>query len=485
MEFNKFTGVTEGPDKDLNFAIKSGSKKTLNALEKLTGNLTAYDTPAKHSIALQLFSLAANVDLADKKASQVITAIGKYFLKLSESAMSAEFIANEWLNRLQSVDYAQHKECQAAYQWILLFNQRDGSKRTPHELVRVFEQSQDALAGVYQKLTASYSVDDLIIDNSGSQPGYYLMEAFLTTYFYHSHTCHSAYETWVLECVEKDMRFGNGLILAVLRRSGNYPEIAAYLIDVFIRATPDDNHPGMVWPLFNELLNDEDMPERMLKQVVAHVEPKISQWSVLQKDYAVRCLFSIDWHGPESVAKSLARSKSTTKLAKLLVADADGESIRALSALLDTDRGPAFKLPSGGENQFEDLNIKLMVIDELMYRKKSLAPAFNLREFAKNYDHSVISTNGYETIPEALSYMKGLQIPEHLLAEITQLSYDPARDIYHQLVPFWDGEDDRFAASSLADLAKLENIREIEGFDEHLLNTWSDLIHSKGIVRQR
>ncbi|PWW36476.1 hypothetical protein DFO83_107185 [Idiomarina loihiensis] len=48
--------------------------------------------------------------------------------------------------------------------------------------------------------------------------------------------------------------------------------------------------------------------------------------------------------------------------------------------------------------------------------------------------------------------------------------------------PFWDGEDDRFEVSSLSDLDKLENIQEIEGLNEQLVESFSPIIESKNIT---
>lgn len=111
------------------------------------------------------------------------------------------------------------------------------------------------------------------------------------------------------------------------------------------------------------------------------------------------------------------------KLAKLLASNGKGRAATQLSSLLAQQGvSSSYKLPTGGEAQFEDLNFKLMVIDELMYINKLLSPEFNLRDFAKAYDAREISVSGYESIPEALDYMRGLAIPQELLSRITHLS---------------------------------------------------------------
>ncbi|MCO1336472.1 hypothetical protein MO867_19250 [Microbulbifer sp. OS29] len=43
-----------------------------------------------------------------------------------------------------------------------------------------------------------------------------------------------------------------------------------------------------------------------------------------------------------------------------------------------------------------------------MYERKLLVPEFDLRAFAKEYDRSEISVSGYDVVPEALEYMRGI-----------------------------------------------------------------------------
>lgn len=482
MVFENFLEAVEGPDRDLNFAIKSGSKKTLGIIGKLSQNVNAYDDEAKHVLVRQLFSLAANIDLRDKKSGQLIAAIGTYFLKAAKSAESAKFIFNEWSSRLLSLGYNKKEECQAAYQWLLLLNQSDGSARSPGELVKVFDESQPILSEIYEKISAVSNAEGLLVDKSGLQPGYKLVETFLTTCFYHSDNCPSNYELWVLSCVERDISFGNGLILSVLQRSDEHRQVAARLIDLYITSMVDENDGGLAWRLFFDLFDSEEYPAQQLNQIIVYLEPKVRQWTDEQNEHAINCLFAPERDDNDSVKKLLTRSKGVGKLAKLLASNGHGRAATQLSSLLALDLSPAYKLPTGGEAQFEDLNFKLMVIDELMYVNKLLSPEFNLRDFAKAYDAREISVSGYESIPEALDYMRGLAIPKELLSRITHLSYDASREIYGQLVPFWDGEDDRFEVSSLSDLDKLENIQEIEGFSEQLVESFSPVIESKNIT---
>jgi len=482
MVFKNYLEAVEGPDRDLNFAIKSGSKKTLGIISKLTQNVNAYDNEAKHLFLQQLFSVAANINLTDKKSGQLIAAIGTYFLKVAKSPESATFLFNQWSARLLCLDYSEKEECQAAYQWLLLLNQSDGSAPSPRELVKVFDESQPILGEIYEKISTVFGAESLLADKSGLQPGSKLVETFLTTYFYHLDSCHSDYERWTLHCVQRNICFGNGRILSVLQRSTEHPQVAAQLIDLYITSQVDDHDGGMAWSLFLDLFDIDQYPAKQLNSIVDYLEPGVIQWSDEQNEHAINCLFALERDGSGSVKKLLTRSKGAAKLAKLLASNGSGGAAKQLSGLLTQDLNSEYKLPTGGEAQFDDLNLKLIVIDELMYINKSLSPEFNLRDFAKAYDGREISVSGYESIAEALDYMRGLVIPEELLSSITHLSYDASREIYGQLVPFWDGEDDRFEVSSLRDLDKLKNLQSIEGFSEPLVESFSSIIDSKNIT---
>jgi hypothetical protein len=47
---------------------------------------------------------------------------------------------------------------------------------------------------------------------------------------------------------------------------------------------------------------------------------------------------------------------------------------------------------------------------------------------------------------------------------VEEINQDGGDLIYHQLYPFWDGEDDQFTITSTADLALLPNLRRITLF---------------------
>lgn len=113
--------------------------------------------------------------------------------------------------------------------------------------------------------------------------------------------------------------------------------------------------------------------------------------------------------------------------------------------------------------KFKDFNFKLAVIQVLMYDKELLKPKFDTFDFVANYKERKIDTDkeGYEIIPEVKKYFEDLEIPVDLLNQVTSIYQDGGNEIHHQLIPFWDGEDDAFNITSTDDLALLPNLKKM------------------------
>lgn len=113
-----------------------------------------------------------------------------------------------------------------------------------------------------------------------------------------------------------------------------------------------------------------------------------------------------------------------------------------------------------------DFNFKLAVIQVLMYEKNLLHPKFDIYEFAKEYDKREIDIDdeGYAPIKEAVNWFKKLQIPARLASEITEIIMDGGDGIYHQIIPFWDGEDDYFDIKKITseDLSQFKNLKKMK-----------------------
>lgn len=114
---------------------------------------------------------------------------------------------------------------------------------------------------------------------------------------------------------------------------------------------------------------------------------------------------------------------------------------------------------------FTSFNFKLAIIEVLMYEKKLLNPIFDAYEYAALYKKRKINIEdeGYHVIQEMKLYFKKLEIPRYLAKEVDGIDMLGA-EIYNQIFPFWDGEDDTFAIDeiSIDELMQFENLRRME-----------------------
>ena len=115
---------------------------------------------------------------------------------------------------------------------------------------------------------------------------------------------------------------------------------------------------------------------------------------------------------------------------------------------------------------FTNFNFKLTVINELMYQQTVLQPRFDLRRFVNSYTARRIDIDeeGFDVIPEVREYFATLQIPLSCLEGVEVLYQDGGNEIYMQLCPFWDGEDDRFNIRSAEDAALLPRLKRVTLF---------------------
>lgn len=129
-----------------------------------------------------------------------------------------------------------------------------------------------------------------------------------------------------------------------------------------------------------------------------------------------------------------------------------------------------FKPIDGEKIEFADFNFKLAIIEELMYSKELLQPKFDVFEFVELYDKRVIDTDeeGYEPIPEIIDYFKRLEIGKELAEQVTEIYQDGGNEIYMNITPYWDGEDDGFNIGNYEDLRHFPNLKKMTLFENDL-----------------
>jgi hypothetical protein len=112
--------------------------------------------------------------------------------------------------------------------------------------------------------------------------------------------------------------------------------------------------------------------------------------------------------------------------------------------------------------KFKDFNFKLAVIEQLMYRKEVLQPKFDVRAYVQEHypAKANFQKHGYKAIPGVKKMFKDLEIPAELLSQVEIIDQN-YHTVYHQIIPFWDGEGDEFNITSTDDLHLVPNLKQI------------------------
>ena len=121
-----------------------------------------------------------------------------------------------------------------------------------------------------------------------------------------------------------------------------------------------------------------------------------------------------------------------------------------------------------------------------MYVQEVLKPKFDVYDFCENYTKRDIDPEDYyfEVIPEVKKWFMDLPVPASLAALVTELYFDGGNEIYAQLIPFWDGEDDVFDIESLTeeDISQVPNLKTIDGTAILMSEKVKNLCKEKGIL---
>jgi hypothetical protein len=124
----------------------------------------------------------------------------------------------------------------------------------------------------------------------------------------------------------------------------------------------------------------------------------------------------------------------------------------------------SYKLKETDEEvlRFDNINFKLAIIQVLMYDLRVLKPFFDIYDFADEFSELEIDTESMEIIQPALEYMMNLPIPKKYAEQVQEINMDGGNEIYLNLIPQWDGEDDCFDLNevSLKELQQFPNLKQ-------------------------
>lgn len=118
--------------------------------------------------------------------------------------------------------------------------------------------------------------------------------------------------------------------------------------------------------------------------------------------------------------------------------------------------------PSGECLCFDNFNFKLAVINELMYEQELLKPYFDIYDYMK-FKKANWNLETDKNVRGAVNFFKELQIPIEFADKISKIVMDGGDEIYQNIAPLWDGEDNRFDIDKLteAEIKQFPNLKEM------------------------
>ena len=144
----------------------------------------------------------------------------------------------------------------------------------------------------------------------------------------------------------------------------------------------------------------------------------------------------------------------------------------------------SYKLKETDEEllHFDNINFKLTIIQVLMYDLRVLKPYFDIYDFADEFSELEIDTESMEIIQPALDYMINLPIPKKYAEQVQEIDMDGGNEIYMNLIPQWDGEDDSFDLNevSLKELQQFSNLKKATIMTSNFEQV-EDIFKSQGI----
>lgn len=97
---------------------------------------------------------------------------------------------------------------------------------------------------------------------------------------------------------------------------------------------------------------------------------------------------------------------------------------------------------------FENFNFKLAIIQELMYNQNITPSKFDVYEFL---DRDYVEKYGYDELEKARDYFEQYKIDKAYERYVKELNIDAGDEIYGELFPFWDGEDEIYNITDISE----------------------------------
>ena len=84
-----------------------------------------------------------------------------------------------------------------------------------------------------------------------------------------------------------------------------------------------------------------------------------------------------------------------------------------------------------------------------MYSLEILKPYFDIYDYL-SFKKSRANTETEKNIRAAVEFFKKLPVPQRLANELTEITMDGGNEIYGNIAPLWDGEDERFDLNEIS-----------------------------------
>lgn len=130
---------------------------------------------------------------------------------------------------------------------------------------------------------------------------------------------------------------------------------------------------------------------------------------------------------------------------------------------------------------FPDYGFKLVVLEELL-ETGSFTEQLKKLESQPSISTRLTGNERYgETIEEIDHFFRSVEFTPQDLAKVESLSFDGGNDIYHLIIPFWDGESGEFDVHSVDGFQHLPNLKSVF-YASMIQQDQLDRLKSKGIV---
>ena len=481
--------------KDLLYALQTRSKKLIHELEKFTDELERASIDDAWGFVLETMTLVRELAPTHQKYSHVMKAINRAWMAFADrSDAAADALYSYVTDSLEQTNWLQEDEAQAAYQLLYPFhaNHQPSLSASPHLRQGLRRQSPRILALVMKLLPWSTRTLFKLPVKPDRGVGAEAIGMLLDVYFYHldpgeDDDLRADAANLLPELVRADPQIGDNLTLVLLRSHPERADIVGQLIERYLDVSEPEREFGMFYDVMLDILDNDgnSFIYDDLDKITARLSVSCASWTSDQMESFAQYAFFYRLKTEEDRRLLLSKSAKARRLARMIVDSGHSgthiDALRPLCAVIGDKKPAATKRKT--RPQFQDINFKLLVMQELMYEQETLQPRFDLDDFVRGYTarEIMVKKEGYAVIPEVRNYFQALVIPPQLLAQVEELSFDAGAEIYSQVFPYWDGECDTFDVGAIEDIALLPNLKRISGMQDEFIEQHGAALRQRGI----